>query len=375
MLLFMAEWCSSCLAEARALAQICREFGPQGFQVIAIDVETHRDQTPTGAVYRSGAGGAVYPWASDLTGPVLQAFQVRYLDTTMVVDNGGEGVYGDDTVTPIRGLEASGIAGGIWARRQARMLLKFPCSDAGVLSLSTRGHAVGRDARTAKLRASSGPSGTVQTGRAKGPSWRAVGVPSAVRVDIPDRPGAAGLAVPPRPLSHTLRSLGAGVSLTGPLYASIARANGAIRWVLMSASLGLLCAASVPLWALLFSLARPGLRRQQARPGGCRSWEAVFQRPARLQGAPSLCPLLAYYLHAWWVALRQWPRRDCWRGRGLPARAANSRGVDSHPRPGQVTDLHLVFRCGVVRALGSSHAVSKWLPFVPAIPWSWFWAR
>lgn len=96
---FMAAWCSSCLAEARTLGQIYQEFGRQGLQVIAIDVEPTETRRQLEG-FKNLVRGADYLWAFDRTGAVLQAFQVRYLDTTIVIDGAGKVVHRDEVVTP-----------------------------------------------------------------------------------------------------------------------------------------------------------------------------------------------------------------------------------------------------------------------------------
>jgi peroxiredoxin len=97
-LYFMAAWCTSCVAEARALSQIYKEFAPQGLEVIAVDVDPTEGAEDLER-FKSLAGNGGYRWAFDRSGELLRAFQVRYLDTTLVIGRGGRIMYRDEMPT------------------------------------------------------------------------------------------------------------------------------------------------------------------------------------------------------------------------------------------------------------------------------------
>ncbi len=103
-LYFMAAWCTACIPEARALADIYEQYGSKGLQVIAVDVEP--DETPQNVVkFRTLIPRATYSWAIDRWGEAAQAFQVRYLDTTVVLDTYGNVVYRDEVPTDYNTLK------------------------------------------------------------------------------------------------------------------------------------------------------------------------------------------------------------------------------------------------------------------------------
>ncbi len=100
---FMAYWCSTCLSEARALAQIRDEYGDR-VQIIAIDVDP--SSTPESlARFKRSAGAGDFVWAFDTAQTVARAYQVRSLDTTLILDANGVVVYRDEFPTPYRTLK------------------------------------------------------------------------------------------------------------------------------------------------------------------------------------------------------------------------------------------------------------------------------
>jgi peroxiredoxin len=101
-LFFMAYWCGTCLPEARALGRIQAQFADR-VQVIAVDV----DPTSSRAALRefaNAAGNPPYTFAFDEGGATARAFQLRTLDTTIVIDPSGRIVYRDGAPTPYETL-------------------------------------------------------------------------------------------------------------------------------------------------------------------------------------------------------------------------------------------------------------------------------
>ncbi len=99
---FMAYWCGTCLAEGRALAKLQAAYGDQ-VQIIAIDVDP--SSTPEAlAQFKRSAGNGDFFWAFDPGQWVAQTYQVRSLDTTVMVDANGVVVYRDEFPTPYRTL-------------------------------------------------------------------------------------------------------------------------------------------------------------------------------------------------------------------------------------------------------------------------------
>ncbi len=90
---FMAYWCGTCIPEARALAQLEQEYGEQ-ISIIAVDVDP--TSTPDAlASFKQATDNGAYTWAFDTGQQVTNAYQVRALDTTLILDAEGHVVYSD----------------------------------------------------------------------------------------------------------------------------------------------------------------------------------------------------------------------------------------------------------------------------------------
>jgi|DewCreStandDraft_5_1066085.scaffolds.fasta_scaffold00018_71 peroxiredoxin len=102
-LYFMASWCASCVPEAQALAKVHQEYRAAGLEVLVLDVDpTMTEQDLTN--FRRFVPGAAYHWALDRGQVVTQAFQVRSLDTTIIIDRQGRIAYRDSVPTPLQTL-------------------------------------------------------------------------------------------------------------------------------------------------------------------------------------------------------------------------------------------------------------------------------
>ena len=94
---FMAAWCVSCIQGAVNLAQLHRDFGARGLQVVAIDVDP--GETPDDlARFRSLAGNPGYAWAMDPGQRAARAYAVRSLDATILVGGSGEVLFRSESL-------------------------------------------------------------------------------------------------------------------------------------------------------------------------------------------------------------------------------------------------------------------------------------
>ncbi len=84
----MAGWCSTCLPPARNLEALHEEFGDR-VQVIAVSVDPGETEETLGR-FRKAAGDPGYLWGFDRDGNVARTFELRYLDTVVVLDATGE---------------------------------------------------------------------------------------------------------------------------------------------------------------------------------------------------------------------------------------------------------------------------------------------
>ena len=90
---FMAYWCGTCIPESRALARIQREYGER-VSIVAIDVDP--TSTPNAlAGFKQAADDGAFTWAFDAGQQVTNAYQVRALDTTLILDPEGRVIYRD----------------------------------------------------------------------------------------------------------------------------------------------------------------------------------------------------------------------------------------------------------------------------------------
>lgn len=103
LMLFMASWCGSCIYEAQNLAQVHQLYKDKGLSVVALNVQPGDTDTELGG-FRQAAGNPDYVWAFDDNYTVAQAYNVRSLDTTVLIDQSGQIVYEDQYPTPLEPL-------------------------------------------------------------------------------------------------------------------------------------------------------------------------------------------------------------------------------------------------------------------------------
>lgn len=85
--LAMAGWCSTCVPPARDLKAVHEEFGDRVL-VIAVSVDPGETEG-TLSRFRHAAGDPAYLWGFDDAGKVAHTFELRYLDTVVVLDARG----------------------------------------------------------------------------------------------------------------------------------------------------------------------------------------------------------------------------------------------------------------------------------------------
>jgi thiol-disulfide isomerase/thioredoxin len=109
MILFMASWCVSCIYEAQNLAEVHARYKERGLNIIALDVQDGDTDADLQA-FRESAGNPDYVWAFDDSYAVTQAYNVRTLDTTVLIDQAGNVVYYDQRPTPLEPLLQAAMA-------------------------------------------------------------------------------------------------------------------------------------------------------------------------------------------------------------------------------------------------------------------------
>jgi len=102
-LFVMAYWCGTCIPEAQALGRLHQKYGDR-LTIIALDVDP--SSTPERLQkFRQWAGETNYTWGFDSGQRVAQAYRVRALDTTFIINQAGEVVYTDAVPTSYPTLE------------------------------------------------------------------------------------------------------------------------------------------------------------------------------------------------------------------------------------------------------------------------------
>jgi thiol-disulfide isomerase/thioredoxin len=84
----MASWCISCIPEAKALIQLHKEHGDR-VTIVVLDVDSD-DTEAMLERFAKAAGGAPGVWALDTGSVVTRAYNIRSLDTTIVIAGGRE---------------------------------------------------------------------------------------------------------------------------------------------------------------------------------------------------------------------------------------------------------------------------------------------
>jgi thiol-disulfide isomerase/thioredoxin len=89
----MAYWCGTCIPEARALARLRSEYGA-ALNVVVVDIDP--SSTPSLLQqFIQVIGSNDMTWTFDSDGSFAQAYGIRILDTTIILNNEGREVYRD----------------------------------------------------------------------------------------------------------------------------------------------------------------------------------------------------------------------------------------------------------------------------------------
>jgi len=106
---FMAAWCLPCARGAAMLDELYKQYRDKGFQVLAVDVDA--GETPQElARFRQLAGNPGYFWAIDEGQRATNAYRVRSLDATIVINAQGFVVFRSESL-PDEGALRQAVAG------------------------------------------------------------------------------------------------------------------------------------------------------------------------------------------------------------------------------------------------------------------------
>ncbi|MFQ5925727.1 MAG: peroxiredoxin family protein [Dehalococcoidia bacterium] len=99
----MAAWCPTCVPEAQALARIHREYRGRGVEVLILDVWQGETEDQL-AQFKNSVQGGDHFWAMDRENRWALAYEIRMLDTTVIIDRQGRIAYRDGYSTPYQKL-------------------------------------------------------------------------------------------------------------------------------------------------------------------------------------------------------------------------------------------------------------------------------
>ncbi|MBZ0309080.1 MAG: TlpA family protein disulfide reductase, partial [Anaerolineae bacterium] len=99
----MSYWCTTCVPEAQTLARLYEEYHDKGLKIIVIDLDpgTSPEQLQT---FIDLVGDNRLIWAFDSDAIFMNHYNVRALDTTIIVNRDGYEVYRDIQVTSYKTL-------------------------------------------------------------------------------------------------------------------------------------------------------------------------------------------------------------------------------------------------------------------------------
>ncbi len=92
LILFMASWCTTCVPTAKDINQLTKTKDGQGLSVLVVDADA-RDTPAALSAFRQQVGGPSKYWAIDTKGQITRAFDVKALDTTILIDRQGHIAY------------------------------------------------------------------------------------------------------------------------------------------------------------------------------------------------------------------------------------------------------------------------------------------
>jgi peroxiredoxin len=102
-LYFVAAWCSTCIPEAQALARVYGELGDK-VNILIFDGDTSEKEDSLRR-FKEAADGGDHLWVMDKGALISQAYDVRSLDTTIIIDGQGKQAYRDSVPTGYKTLK------------------------------------------------------------------------------------------------------------------------------------------------------------------------------------------------------------------------------------------------------------------------------
>ena len=96
LILFMASWCTTCEPLSRDVGQLVTTKDAKDLVVLMVDADARDSASALNAFHQRTSGPSKY-WAIDTKGQITRAFDVKALDTTILIDRQGHIAYRNDS--------------------------------------------------------------------------------------------------------------------------------------------------------------------------------------------------------------------------------------------------------------------------------------
>lgn len=104
LILFTASWCAPCIPEVNKMAQLQERYGARGLRQLVLSVDPGDTEADFDGLRRRTSGGNLF-WALDQGQQALRGYQIRAVDTKVLVDQRGRLIFTSIGPTPYETLQ------------------------------------------------------------------------------------------------------------------------------------------------------------------------------------------------------------------------------------------------------------------------------
>lgn len=98
----MASWCPSCKLQAGQIKPIYEKYKDKGLVIISLDIQPERSSLEELKKFKETFGG---DWYFGFYPEFITKYNIRFLDSKVIIDKNQNIAYKDDTVTPTEKLD------------------------------------------------------------------------------------------------------------------------------------------------------------------------------------------------------------------------------------------------------------------------------
>jgi len=99
----MASWCPSCKLQAQQIKPVYEKYTDEDLVVISLDIQPERSSLQDLKDFKTNFGGN---WYFGFYPEFINQYEIRSLDSTVIIDKNGNIAYRDDKVTTTKELES-----------------------------------------------------------------------------------------------------------------------------------------------------------------------------------------------------------------------------------------------------------------------------